>query len=79
MLQNERPESLNFSQFVGGQSGQNTSLNLSEFVESGSQSMLKGVCVQNTPPLFSRDWCGTTDEETHLVSASVYALQIAIN
>ena len=53
------------------------SLNLSKFVDGCSKSMMEGVCVQNTL-LFSRDWI-EIGEETHLVSGSVYALEIAIN
>ena len=56
---------------------QRFSLNLSEFVDGCSQSMMEGVCSQKTL-LFARDWL-ENGGETPLASASVYALQIALN
>jgi hypothetical protein len=53
------------------------SLNLSEFVVGWSWHMCVRVRL-NEAPIFSRDWL-ENGEEMHSSSASVYALQTAIN
>ena len=56
---------------------QSASLNLSEFVDGCSESINRGVRLSEAL-LFARDEL-KNDEEMHSVSASMYALQTAIN